>query len=88
LQLLGLLLLGLFLPCTSPPQPKHQVRTTAPAEERKQEKERRDRTLEVEFVLLLPLGEIVLLRHLPSLAANSPREERTANGKGGEATKP
>jgi len=73
LQLLGLLLLGLFLPCTSRPQPKHQIRTP---EEWKQEKERRDRTLEVEFVLLLPLGEIVLLGHLQFLPSPPTRQEK------------
>ena len=73
MQLLGLLLLGLFLPCTSRPQPKHQIRTP---EEWKQEKERRDRTLEVEFVLLLPLGEIVLLGHLQFLPSPPTRQEK------------
>jgi hypothetical protein len=65
----------------SPLHPRRQIRQnySAASNETTNRRERgRGSTFEVEFVLLLPLGEVVLLRHLPSPpAAEEETEEET-----------
>lgn len=75
LQLLGLLLLGLLLPCTPPNIDSKSRRRSKLDMQGKGGNTRWNRTLEVELVLLLPLGKIVLLRHVPSLAVAADRHD-------------